>query len=153
MKLLVRFGAKLDAREKKSLRSALHLAAAGGHAGVALVLVEAKADIHAKDKFSLSALHLAAAAGGPAADAIMRVLVEAKADIHAEDQKMWNSLDMAADKDKKGSHEACIAVLREHGAKHSLKYAASGGLAEEVAACIADGQNLDACGEVIKFLV
>ncbi len=63
------------------------------------------------------------------------------------------ALDMAADKDKKGSHEACIAVLREHGAKHSLKYAASRGLAEEVAACIADGQNLDACGEVMKFLV
>ena len=114
------------------------------------MLVEAKADIHAQTNAKSGTLHWAAR-GGHAA--VVATLIQAKAHIHAQNKKLWCALDMAADKDKKGSHEACIAVLREHGAKHSLKYTASRGLTEEVAACIADGQNLDACGEVMKFLV
>ena len=105
------------------------------------MLVEAKADIHAQTNAKSGTLHWAAR-GGHAA--VVATLIQAKAHIHVQNKKLWCALDMAADKDKKGSHEACIAVLREHGAKHSLKYAASRGLAEEAAACIAEGVDVDA---------
>jgi hypothetical protein len=49
--------------------------------------------------------------------------------------------------------EEAAAELRAHGARHSLHFAAEEGMTDEVAAGIAAGQDVNACGKVILLRV
>ncbi len=58
-------------------------------------------------------------------------------------------MDLAVGKKK----EEAAAVLRAHGARHSLHFAANEGMPDEVAAGIAAGQDVNACDQVIFLRV
>jgi hypothetical protein len=62
---------------------------------------------------------------------------------------MQTPLDIAVGNKK----EEAAAVLRAHGALHSLLFAAQEGMSNEVAAGIAAGQDVDARDEVIFLCV
>jgi hypothetical protein len=64
-------------------------------------------------------------------------------------QRLRTPLDLAVGNKK----EEAAAVLRAHGARHSLHFAAEEGMTDEVAARIAAGQDLNACGPVIFLRV
>ena len=69
--------------------------------------------------------------------------------IYQNHHKLCTPLDLAVKKKK----EEAVAVLRAHGALHSLHFAAKKGMADEVAAGIAAGQDVNARGEVIFLCV
>ena len=58
-------------------------------------------------------------------------------------------MDLAVENEK----EEAAAVLRAHGALHSLHFAAGKGMTDEVAAGIAAGQDVNAGGAVIFLCV
>jgi hypothetical protein len=62
---------------------------------------------------------------------------------------MRTPLDLAVEYEK----EEAAAVLRAHGARHSLNFAAEKGMTDEVAAGIAAGQDVNACDQVIFLRV
>ena len=62
---------------------------------------------------------------------------------------LWTPLDLAVDNKK----EEAAAVLRAHGALHSLHFAAEKGMTDEVAAGIAAGQDVNARDQVIFLCV
>ncbi len=64
-------------------------------------------------------------------------------------QGLRTPLDLAVDNKK----EEAAAVLRAHGALHSLHFAAEKGMTDEVAARIAAGQDINARDQVIFFCV
>ncbi len=64
-------------------------------------------------------------------------------------QRRHTPLDYAVEKEK----EEAAAVLRAHGALHSLLFAARVGMMDEVAARIAAGQDVNARNEVICLCV
>ncbi len=59
------------------------------------------------------------------------------------------ALDLALEND----HEEAAAVLRAHGAQVSLFFAAEKGMTDEIAACIAAGQDVNARDQVIFLCV
>ena len=71
----------LNSREPGRNRTALHIACRNGHAGTALALLHANADIHALSDDKMPALHLAAGYGH--AD-VVALLLDAKARVHAQ---------------------------------------------------------------------
>ena len=74
----------------------------------------------------------------------MRTLIEKGASLDAVDKEHgWTPLDWAVHK----CSEEAAAVLRTHGARHSLLFAADKGMTDEVAACIAAGQDINACDD------
>jgi hypothetical protein len=64
-------------------------------------------------------------------------------------QALCTPLDLAVREEK----EEAAAVLRAHGARHSLHFAAREGMTDEVAARIAAGQDVDARDPVIFLCV
>ncbi len=64
-------------------------------------------------------------------------------------QDLLTPLDLAVENKK----EEAAAVLRAHGARHSLKFAARKGMTDEVAAGIVAGQDVNACDQVICVCV
>jgi hypothetical protein len=62
---------------------------------------------------------------------------------------MRTPLDLAVEYEE----EEAGAVLRAHGARHSLHIAAREGMPDEVAAGIASGQDVNACDQVIFLCV
>ena len=64
-------------------------------------------------------------------------------------QRLRTPLDLAVENKK----EEAAAVLRAHGALHSLHFAAEEGMTDEVAAGIAAGQDVNARDEVIFLCV
>jgi hypothetical protein len=64
-------------------------------------------------------------------------------------QDLHTPLDLAVDYQK----EEAAAVLRAHGARHSLHFAAREGMTDEVAARIAAGQDVNARDQVIFLCV
>ncbi len=62
---------------------------------------------------------------------------------------MRTPLDLAVENEK----EEAAAVLRAHGALHSLLVAAERGMTDEVAACIAAGQDVNVRDSVIFLCV
>ena len=70
---------------------------------------------------------------------VMKLLVDFKANLQPCDKNG----DTALDKAVKAKHEQCAAVLREHGGRHSLLYAAAEGMLEAVAAGIAAGDDVN----------
>ena len=62
---------------------------------------------------------------------------------------MRTPLDLAVENQK----EEAVAVLRAHGALHSLHFAAEEDMADEVAAGIAAGQDVNARNKVIFLCV
>ncbi len=62
---------------------------------------------------------------------------------------MRTPLDLAVENYKKGA----AAVLRAHGARHSLHFAAKEGMTDEIAAGIAAGQDVNARDPVIFLCV
>ena len=87
-------------------RSALLNASRRGHEAVVRVLLEAKANVDAKNKHGVTALHCAALNGH---EAVVWVLLEAKADVDAKDWNGRTALYRAADK----GHEAVVRLLVE----------------------------------------
>jgi hypothetical protein len=64
-------------------------------------------------------------------------------------QNLRTPLDLAVDNEE----EEAAAVLRAHGARHSLHFASREGMTDEVAARIAAGQDVNARDQVIFFCV
>ena len=64
-------------------------------------------------------------------------------------QDLRTPLDLAVDYEE----EEAAAVLRAHGARHSLHFAAEEGMTDEVATGIAAGQDVNACDQVIFLCV
>jgi hypothetical protein len=64
-------------------------------------------------------------------------------------QSLRTPLDLAVENEK----EEAAAVLRAHGARHSLHFAAEKGMTDEVAARIAAGQDVNARDLVIFLCV
>ncbi len=64
-------------------------------------------------------------------------------------QSLRTPLDLAVGNKK----EEAAAVLRAHGARHSLHFAAQEVMPDEVAAGIAAGQDVNACDQVIFLCV
>jgi ankyrin repeat protein len=87
--------------------SILLVASYFGHEAVVRRLLEADADVEAKDVFSRTPLSWAAKNGH---EAVVRLLLEAEADVEAKDPRLgWTPLSWAA---KKG-HEAVVRLLLE----------------------------------------
>ena len=81
VQLLLKHKAKADTRDGER-RGALHVAAAGGHAGIVAALLDAGADVRARDVHGMTPL-LSAARGGRLS--AFDVLVDAGADVMAKD--------------------------------------------------------------------
>jgi hypothetical protein len=66
-------------------------------------------------------------------------------------QYLRTPLDVAVEnkKKKKNKNEEAVKVLRAHGARHSLHFATSKGMTDEVAAGIGAGQDVNARNQVI----
>ena len=92
VQLLLRHKASVDARDRRG-RSALHAAAAAGHAGIAETLLAAGADADARDDGERTPL-LEAALGGHAA--VAACLLQARADVQAIDADGRNALALSA---------------------------------------------------------
>ncbi len=71
------------------------------------------------------------------------LLLKYKANIESTDKNLRTPLDLAVENEK----EEVAAVLRAHGARHSLRGAAQKGMEDEVAARIAAGQDVNARDE------
>ena len=99
---------KLNTPDPKGLPP-LHCAAATGHAPAMQLLLEAGADVAARDAAGITALHIACATGH---DALITLLLEAGADKEAADQAGTTPLALAAQHGREG----CVAVLVEAGA-------------------------------------
>lgn len=83
-RLLLSFGAKVDGVDPEELQDTPLLAASSLHADqVALLLIDAGANIHHRGCDGATALHWAAWTGR---DVVVRRLIEAKADIHLRDK-------------------------------------------------------------------
>ena len=72
--------------------SLLQIAAKAGHEVVVRLLLEAKADVEAKDNYGQTALYCAAQDGH---EEVVRLLLEAKADIEAKNNDGWTALHWA----------------------------------------------------------
>lgn len=91
---LLAAGAALDAVSRNPLRNTpLHAAVAGGHVDLALLLIEAGADVNATDAGRHTPFHLAAEAGYVP---VARALFERGADAHAVDAEERTPLARAA---------------------------------------------------------
>jgi ankyrin repeat protein len=127
-------------------RTALHLAAKNGHGGIAEALLKAGCNPHIQDtiatnqpmrEYDRTALHLAAKNGH---GGIVEALLKAGCNPHIQDTRLRTPLDQAVGKKK----EEAAAVLRAHGALHSLHFAAEEGMTDEVTARIASCQDVNA---------
>eukprot|EP00961_Rhodomonas_salina_P106609 1435867-Rhodomonas_salina.3 len=108
VRALVRFGAKVNARDGQKV-SALHLAARGGHVGVVSALLEHGAKVNASDERRRMPLHECAEAGHAEA---ARVLLEAHAQVTSAMLLLYLLLCGAADARVGG----CGGRGRGHGA-------------------------------------
>jgi ankyrin repeat domain-containing protein 50 len=85
----------------------LHMSSYNGHRTIVRLLLEAKADVDAKDSFGRrTALHWAAENGH---EAVVRLLLEVKADVDAKDIERGTALHRAA----LNGHEAVVRLLLE----------------------------------------
>jgi ankyrin repeat protein len=89
----------------------LHWAAINAHVGLVKVLIEAGANIFAKQRFGDTALH-SAAYGGHAE--VVKALIEAGAMTSVRNKYGWTPLDLSL------AHRNCREVLQEAGAKPGL---------------------------------
>lgn len=99
VQLLLRQRARLEARDGDG-RSALHVAAAAGHAAIVRALLDAGADAAARDHAGRTPLHEAALAGAPA---VLEALLTAHADPHARDAEGASALHLACRADAPAS--------------------------------------------------
>ena len=106
-----------------------------GLCGVVELLLAAGADVATKDKEGNSCLHIAAAQGS---NNILRILLNAGANITAKNEWGKTALDVA-------TNDEVQAALRQHGAKHSLFYAAEEGMLrlEQVVDLIKEGADVN----------
>ncbi len=138
VRALIEKGASLEAVDENDVRTALHYAAINGHGGVAEALLKGGCNPDIQDTSDgWTALHHAAKNGhGGVAEALLK----GGCNKDIQDTGLRTPLDLAVDYCK----EEAAAVLRAHGALHSLYFAAKKGMANEVAAGIAAGQDVNA---------
>jgi hypothetical protein len=74
--------------------------------------------------------------------------IAAGQDVNACNEESRTALELALENDQ----EEAAAVLRAHGAQVSLFFAAEKGMTDEIAACIAAGQDVNARDQVIFML-
>ena len=99
----------VNARGFANNETPLHAALHGGHADIALLLLEHGADAKAQDAYNTTPLHLASENGHVE---VVRVLLEHGADLEARDKGDYSSLERAS----RGGHTKAARVLLEHGA-------------------------------------
>jgi ankyrin repeat protein len=135
VKLLVRAGANVAAKNKDGF-AALMLACKEKKEEAAALLMEAAKNAGAldvQDTNMHSALHYASSSG---LESIVAKLLSLGADVALKDKWCKPALDVATNDDVK-------AALRQHGAKHSLFYAAEEGMQELVADPIKEGADVN----------
>jgi ankyrin repeat protein len=114
VKLLVKLGADLEARETYG-RTALHLAAREGRSGTIALLIVLGADIAAKNSQGETPLHEAAGNNQLAA---VKVLLDHKAAVNATDSVLYTPLHSAI---ARQSDPEIVDCLLAHGAKPEAK--------------------------------
>ncbi|RYP12006.1 hypothetical protein DL765_007522 [Monosporascus sp. GIB2] len=147
VRLLLDYGADVNANDLYRRKTALHLAAGEGYEAVVRLLLDYGADVNAKDKDEWTALHWVAQRGYEAVirllldygvdvnvmekyrrtalhlaakegyEAVVRLLLDYGADVNAKDKDKWTALHWAAPK----GHEAAIRVLLDHGVEVNAK--------------------------------
>ena len=108
-------------------------AVATGKADLVAAAVAKGCNMHDTDQEGNSCLHIAAAQGS---NEILRILLNAGAKVSAKNKWCKTALDVATNDEVK-------AALRQHGARHSLFYAAEQGMLELVADLIKEGANVN----------
>ena len=111
----------------------LLIAAKAGREDLVELLAAFKTDLDAGDAKGKTALHWASQEGRLA---VVQVLLKVGADVEAKEMAGKTPLDLARNDEVK-------TALREHGAKHSLFYAAEKGMVELVADLIKEGANVN----------
>lgn len=114
--VLIKAGAKIDVADRITGDTALMRAARSGRPESLKALLEAKAQIEARNQVGMTPFMLAAASGS--VDKI-KLLKEAGADVSAKDVKGWNALDHArnrVDADRAAVIEYVAALVPESGA-------------------------------------
>jgi len=133
---LLSFGADADAKDKDGF-TALMLACKEKKEEAAALLTEATKNAAALDvqdtKYKRSALHYARSSG---LESIVAKLLSLGADVAIKDKCGKTALDVATNDEVK-------AALRQHGARHSLFYAAEEGMLELVADLIKEGADVN----------
>ena len=114
------------------------------HLGVASRLpavLLAGADLKHTDEDGWTSFHVASREGHAA---VVQTLLQHGANVAATDKYGRTALDLAGrDCDDEVKKEEVKTALREHGAKHSLFYAAAEGMVELVADLIKEGANVN----------
>lgn len=108
IRLLIRWGADVNARSGYDLYAPLHLAAWFRNVAITSVLLEQGANIHAKDRYGETPLHHAA---GWNDVAVVSLLIEQGANIHSVDRSGATPLHEAAGRGFVRSYDAAIVSL------------------------------------------
>ncbi len=107
-------GANIDETDEDGF-TALHLAASGGHKGVAEMLIASGANVNANSrKFRSTPLHHAAGKGHKD---VAQLLIDKGANVNAKDNKQRTPLRLAAD----GNHREIVELLIAKGADVNAK--------------------------------
>ena len=93
VRLLLSRGASIDMAANEGNSTVLHTAAQYNRAEIAGVLIDAGADVSARDKFQMQPLHYAAQKGH---FEVALALLDQQADLAAEDSKGWRPIHFAA---------------------------------------------------------
>ncbi|EXL39845.1 hypothetical protein FOCG_17555 [Fusarium oxysporum f. sp. radicis-lycopersici 26381] len=104
IKLLLKQGADIEAKDTGHGRTPLLWAAANGHEAVIRLLLEQGADVEANDKYGKTPFSRAAANGHKA---VVKLLFEQVADVEAKDNYNQTSLSLAA----ANGHDAVVGLL------------------------------------------
>ncbi|KAI0226877.1 Transient receptor potential cation channel subfamily A member basal [Lamellibrachia satsuma] len=114
VKELVKNNDKLVSHKDEDERTPLHLAASNGHSMTALALIEAKANVAAKNRAFWTPLHCAADKGN---SEVVKVLLEAGAPLDTSDRNKETPLMVACSR----GHVSVVNMLIQKGANVALK--------------------------------
>lgn len=114
IRLLIRWGADVNAKSGFDLRTPLHAAASSNNGAITSLLLEHGANIHVKDRYGETPLHRAARSNDVA---VVSLLIEQWPNIHSKNDWGETPLHLAAEQ----NGAAVVSLLIEQGANIHAK--------------------------------